>query len=75
MHLTLDVDIGKHKFIYYFNQERKRNMITLESGIPFEFSEEVAEAWGFSLDAVNSFKEGNMTFYEEGATVNEVIVA
>ncbi|OBT49286.1 hypothetical protein VE00_00278 [Pseudogymnoascus sp. WSF 3629] len=75
MHLTLDVDIGKHKFIYYFNQERKRNMITLESGIPFEFSEEVAEAWGFSLDAVNSIKEGNMTFYEGGVTVNEVIVA
>ncbi|OBT71449.1 hypothetical protein VF21_10596 [Pseudogymnoascus sp. 05NY08] len=74
MHLTLNVDIGKHKFTYYFDQERKRNMIALESSIPFGFSEEVAEAWGFSLDEVNSFKDGNATFNDGSVTVSEVIV-
>lgn len=74
MHLTPDVDIIKHKFIYYFDQERKRNMIALESGMPFGFSEEVAEAWGFSLHAVNSFTQRNTASNEWGVIVNEVIV-
>ncbi|OBT86810.1 hypothetical protein VE02_03916 [Pseudogymnoascus sp. 03VT05] len=75
MNLTLNVDLGGHKFTYYFDQERKRNMLSLDSSIPFGFSEEVAEAWGFSLDAVNSFKERNTTFDEGNVTVNEVVVA
>lgn len=74
MHLTLNVDLGKHEFIYYFDQGRKRNMLALESSMPFGFSEEVAEAWGLSLDAVNSYTWGNITFNEGCVTVNEVIV-
>lgn len=73
MELTLKVDRGGHKFIYYFDQERKRNIVALESTILFEFSEEVAKAWGFSLDAVNSFKS-NIIANQVGITVNEVIV-
>lgn len=55
MELTLNIDLGEHSFLYYFDGMRKRNMIALESTVAFEFSNEVAEAWEFSLDAVDLF--------------------
>ena len=54
-YMELTLDIGEHSFLYYFDRVRKRNMIALESTVAFEFSNEVAEAWGFRLDEVHLF--------------------
>lgn len=64
MELILKVDFGRHRFIYYFDQGRKRNMIALESSMPFGFSKEVAEAWGFSLPEGETPKEEDMFITE-----------
>jgi hypothetical protein len=65
--LTLDVQFNRnfhsHKFTYYFEKERNRSSIAVHSSTAFrfKFSDGVAEAWGFSKDAVESYKEDYTT--------------
>lgn len=70
MKLSLDVNDGNdgnHEFLYGFDRERNRGTIGLESSVAFDFSNEVAEAWGFGLDDVKTFADtleyGDVTFY------------
>lgn len=55
MKLKLSIDRSPHKFSYGFDSERNSITIAIKSRIAFDFSKEVAEAWGFSLDKVNSY--------------------
>lgn len=51
-------------FMYYFERQQNRKIVALETTVPFDFSDEVAEAWGFSLDAVDVLDQGDETVYE-----------
>jgi hypothetical protein len=65
--LTLDVRFNckfhSYKFTYYFEKERNMSSIAVHSSTAFrfKFSDGVAEAWGFSKDAVESYKEDYTT--------------
>lgn len=67
MKLNLCTDCGLHQFLYGFDSERNSITIAVWSRVAFGFTNEVAEAWGFSLDKVNSFMRGDIN-------VTEVIV-
>lgn len=55
--LNLDIDLGNHNFMYGFDYRVKRVGVFLDSSVPFEFSSEVAEAWGFGLGDVRVWEE------------------
>lgn len=67
MRLSLSISRAQHRFLYGFDRERNSITIAIWSRIAFEFTNEVAEAWGFSLDKVNSF-------VRDGTNITEVIV-
>lgn len=64
LELKLNLDLGEHRFIYYFDRVQQRYTIVVESSVIFEFSDEALDAWGFDKEAVNSFKEGDVNIIE-----------
>jgi hypothetical protein len=64
LELKLDLDLGEHTFIYNFDKAQQRYILALESSVGFDISSEVAGAWGFDREAVNSFKEGDVNVIE-----------
>lgn len=56
------IQYGNHRLLYYFASAH--HSLVIESTVPFGFSDEVAEAWGFGLDAVHTREQGEETINE-----------